>query len=232
MSARKLRVLTSNSMHGVLDELVPQFERTSGHKVSLSYDPAKVMLARIQRGETADLAILGASAIDELVKQGKITATSRRLIARCGVGIGVLKGAPRPDIGSVEAFKQMLLGAKSIAYTLEGASGIHFAGLIERLGIAAEVKAKGRTQAGGLVGELVARGEAELAVQQIPEIMAVPGVEFVGPLPPALQMTTLSAAGIFADSKQPAAAQALLDFLSTPAAAQVFSAKGMEPVGG
>ncbi|MBI3045694.1 MAG: substrate-binding domain-containing protein [Betaproteobacteria bacterium] len=228
MTAR-IKLLTSNSVHGVLDELLPRFEGARGHKVEVSYDPAKVMLARIRAGETADLAILGASAIDALVKEGRIVAASRRELARCGVGVGVRKGAPRPDIGSVEAFKQALLGAKSIAYTLEGASGIHFAGLIERLGIAAQVRAKARTQAGGLVGELVARGEAELAVQQIPEIMAVPGVDYAGPLPKALQLITTSAAGIFADAAQPDGARALLDFLAAPASARVFEAKGLEP---
>lgn len=224
-----IKLFTSNSMHGVLDELVPEFERASGHKVSVSYDPAKLMLTRINSGETADLAILGGSAIEELVNQGKIAAGSRRVLARCGVGIGVRKGVPKPDIGSVEAFKRALLDARSIAYTREGASGIHFAGLIERLGIAAQVKAKARTQPGGLVGEWVAAGEAEIAVQQIPEIMAVPGVELVGPLPKDLQSITVSSAGIFADSKQPEAAQALLDFLSTPASARVFRARGLEP---
>lgn len=224
-----IKLFTTNSMHGVLDELLPRFERASGHKVSVSYDPARVMLARIQAGETADLAILGSSAMEELVKQGKIAAASRRVVARCGVGIGVRAGSPGPDIGSVEAFKRALLSAKSIAYTLEGASGIHFAGLIERLGIAEQVKAKAVTRSGGLIGELVAAGEAEIAVQQIPEILAVPGVDFAGPLPQELQMITVSAAGVFADSRQPAAAKELLEFLSTPAAARVFRAKGLEP---
>lgn len=224
-----IKLFTSNSLRAVMDELVPQFERASGHPVSVSYDPAKVMLARIQSGETADLAILGGSAIEELTKQGKIAAGSRRVLARCGVGIGVRAGAPRPDIGSVGAFKRMLLNAKSVAYTRQGASGIHFAGLIERLGIAGEVRAKAATRAGGLIGELVARGEAEIAVQQIPELMAVPGIELVGPLPRELQMITVSSAGIFAGSAQPKAAQQLLEFLSTSASARVFRAKGLEP---
>ena len=216
-------------MHAVLDELIPAFERAGGDRVAVSYDPAQVMLRRIKNGETADVAILGTSAIDELAKLGKIAAASRRVLSRCGVGVGVRAGAPKPDIGSVDAFKRMLHNARSVAYTLNGASGIHFAGLIERLGIAAEVKAKAATRPGGLIAELVVAGEAEIAVQQIPEIMAVPGIELVGPLPRELQMITVSAAGIFADSKQPEAARALLEFLSTPGAARVMKARGLEP---
>lgn len=228
-NAAQIKVLCSNSSHAVMDELVPEFERASGHKVSISYDPAKMMLSRIEGGETADLAILGAPAIDELMKQGKIAARGRRDLARCGIGIAVRAGAPKPDIGSVEAFKRALLNAKSVAHTESGVSGMHFAGLIERLGIAEQVKAKARTQPGGLVGELVANGEAEIAVQQIPELMAVPGIELVGPLPQELQKITLVSAGMFAASRHPDAAQAMLEFLSTPAAARVYKAKGLEP---
>lgn len=225
-----VNVLTSNSMRAVMDELAPQFERATGNKVSVSYDPAKIILRRIAGGETPDLIICGASALEEMAKQGKIVAGTSRPVARCGVGIAVRTGAPKPDISSVEAFKRTLLNAKSVAYTQEGASGIHFAGLIERLGIAEQMKTRAVRQPGGLVGELVAAGKAEVAVQQIPELMAVPGVELVGPLPHEVQATTVSAAGIFAGSKQAEAARALLDFLSTPASASVLKAKGLEPV--
>jgi molybdate transport system substrate-binding protein len=211
-------------------ERAPQFERANDCKIAISYDPAKVMLARIQKGETADLAILGSGAIDELVKQGKISAGSRRVLARCRVGVAVLAGKPRPDISSVEAFKRTLLGAKSVAYTQEGASGMHFAGLIERLGIAEQVKAKAVRQPGGLIGELVAAGKAEIAIQQIPELMAVAGIELVGPLPAAIQLVTVSSVGIFAGTKQAEAAQSFIQFLVTPAAARVMKTKGLEPM--
>ena len=213
-----------------MGELAPQFERANDCKIAISYDPAKVMLARIQKGETADLAILGSGAIDELVKQGKISAGSRRVLARCRVGVAVLAGKPRPDISSVEAFKRTLLGAKSVAYTQEGASGMHFAGLIERLGIAEQVKAKAVRQPGGLIGELVAAGKAEIAIQQIPELMAVAGIELVGPLPAEIQLVTVSSAGIFAGTKQAEAAQSFIQFLVTPAAARVMKTKGLEPM--
>jgi molybdate transport system substrate-binding protein len=227
--AAGIKVLCSNSSHAVMKELIPAFERASGHKVSISYDTAILTLSRIKSGETADLVILNAPAIDELTKQGRIAAGSRRTLARCGVGIAVRAGAPKPDIGSVETFKRALLDAKSIAHTEAGASGIHFSGLIERLGIAAQVKAKARTRPGGLIGELVAKGEAELAVQQIPELMAVAGIELVGPLPQELQSITTVTAAVFADARQPDAAREFLAFLSTPAAARVFKAKGLEP---
>lgn len=225
----EIRLFVSNSMRGVMDELLPQFGRASGHKVKASYDPAKVMMERIERGETADLAILGGSAIDELAKQGKVATGSKRVIARCGIGVAVLAGANKPDIGTVEAFKRALLAAQSVAWTQEGASGMYFSGLIERLGIAGEMQAKAVRQPGGLIGELVAAGKAELAVQQIPELMAVPGIELVGPLPKEIQQITVSSAGVFADTKHSGAAQALLEFLSTPAAARVFRERGLEP---
>jgi molybdate transport system substrate-binding protein len=224
-----IQLFVSNSLRGVLGELIPQFERSSGHAVSISYDPAKLMMERIARGESADLVILGGSAIEDLVRNGKVVPASRRVIASCGIGIAVLAGAKKPDIGSLEAFKSALLAAKSIAWTQEGASGIYFTKLIERLGIAEAVQAKAVRLPGGLIGELVAARKAELAVQQIPELMAVPGIELVGPLPGEIQQTTVSSAGVFTGAREPGAAQALLDFLTTPASAKVFKARGHEP---
>ena len=224
-----IKLFCSNSMRGVMDELLPQFERASGHKVEVSYDPAKLMMERIQRGESADLLIIGGSALQELEKAGKIAAGSRGVISSCGVGVAVKAGAPKPEIGTVDAFKRALLAAKSVAYTEHGASGIYFSGLIEKLGIAAEIKAKAARQAGGLVGEIVAAGKAELAVQQVPELMVVKGIDYVGPLPQEIQQTTVSSAGIFASSKAPKETRALLDFLVTPDAKRVMKAKGHEP---
>jgi molybdate transport system substrate-binding protein len=228
-SGASLVLFSSNSTRAVLAELLPQFERASGCRVSASYDPALIMLRRIDAGDTADLAILGQSAIDALAASRKIVPESRRTLARCGVGIGARAGAAKPDVSSTAALKQTLLAAKSIAHTTSGASGIHFGGIIKRLGIEDEVRAKAVTNEGGLIGELVARGEAELAVQQIPELMAVPGVELVGPLPQELQSISVLAAGIFAGARDKAAAKALIDFLATPAAMRVFRAKGLEP---
>ena len=228
-SAAQLRLFTSNSMRGVLGQLVPEFERSSGCLLNVSFDPEKIMLRRIAAGEHADLVILSKGAIDALADEGTIDGDSRRTLARCGIGVAVRAGAPKPDISSVDAFKQALLEAKSIAHTREGASGLYFATLIERLGIAAEVKAKARTQPGGLVAELIANGEAELAVQQVPELMAVPGVDLVGPLPQQVQNISIVTAGIFRNAAQPDAAREFLEFLATPASSRVFRAKGLEP---
>ena len=167
--------------------------------------------------------------IDELTQQGHVVAGSKRELARCGAGVAVRAGVPKPDISTVEAFKRALLDAKSIAHTTSGASGMHLLRVVERLGIAQQVKAKARTQPGGLVGEILARGEADLAVQQIPELLAVPGLDFVGPLPAELQITSIVSAAIFSRAAQPEAARALLEFLSTPAAARVLKAGGLEP---
>ena len=224
-----IQVFTSNGMRGVMGELAPRFEKASGHKLAVSYDPGQIMMRRIDAGETADVVMLGGSALDDLAKKGKIAAGSTRAYSSCGIGVAVAAGLSKPDIGSIEAFKRALLAANSIAYTIEGASGIHFSGLIERLGIAREVQAKAVRQPGGLVGELVAAGKAELAIQQIPELLAVPGIQYVGPLPGDLQKTTVSSVGLFAGSKEPAAAQAFLDFLFTPESLDVVKGKGHQP---
>jgi molybdate transport system substrate-binding protein len=223
-----VHLFATNSLRGALDRLIPQFERAHAHTVSISYDPAKLMLERVRRGETADLAMLGASAIDALLKEGKLAAGSRRPVAQCGVGVGVRAGAKQPDIGSVDAFRNALLAAKAVAWTTDGVSGIYFSELIERMGIADALRAKALTQPGGLVGHFVVEGKAELAVQQIPELLAVPGIELVGPLPKDIQRYTVSASGVFTDAKQPGAARALQDFLTSPEAGQVFKAAGHE----
>lgn len=226
----EIALFTSNSMRGVLNELLPQYERATGNKVRVSYDPAQIMRQRIDAGETADVGILGRAMLDELAAQGKIVAESRRTLARCGVGVGVLAGKPKPDVSTLDAFKRALLDAKSIAFTVSGASGIHFSGIIEKLGIAEAIHAKAVRQPGGLVGELLVAGKADLAIQQIPELMAVPGVEVVGPLPQEIQATSVSGVGIFTSSQQSEAAQTLLDLIASPESARVFRAKGHEPV--
>ena len=225
----EIKLFSSGSTVGALRELIPQFERATGHRVTVSNEPGKIMLERITRGDTGDVLLTGSTVIDELTQQGHVVAGSKRELARCGAGVAVRAGVPKPDISTVEAFKRALLDAKSIAHTTSGASGMHLLRVVERLGIAQQVKAKARTQPGGLVGEILARGEADLAVQQIPELLAVPGLDFVGPLPAELQITSIVSAAIFSRAAQPEAARALLEFLSTPAAARVLKAGGLEP---
>jgi molybdate transport system substrate-binding protein len=228
--ADEIRTLSSTGMKSVLTSLAPEFERASGHKLAITYDTANLLMGRLRGGgEGVDLVILTDSTMDELAKLGRIAPGTRATLARSGMGLSVRAGAPKPEIKSVESLKKALLEANSIAYTTTGASGIYFAGLIDKLGIGDQVRAKAKTRSGGAVGELVARGEAEMAVQQIPELLGVGGLDFVGPLPREIQLYTAFPAAVLADAKHPAAARALIAFLSTPAAARAMQAKGMEP---
>ena len=226
----EIRLFSSGSTAGALRELLPQFEGATGHRVTVSNEPGKIMLERIKRGDTGDVVLTGSTVVEELANAGHIVAGSRRDLARCRAGVAVRAGVPKPDISSLEAFKRALLEAKSIAHTTSGASGMHLMRVVERLCIAQQVKAKAKTQPGGLVGEILARGEAELAVQQIPELLAVPGLEFVGPLPPEIQITSVVSAAIFSGAAQPEVARTLLEFLSTPASARILHASGLDPL--
>lgn len=219
-------------MSASLRELMPQFERVHDCKVAMHFEPAQILLQEIRGGKSFDLGILGTGVMELLVQDGTIAGGSVRLLTSNGIGVGVLKGAPQPDISSVDAFKRALLNAKSVAYTTAGASGIYFAGLIEKLGIADAIKAKAKTQPGGLVADLVVNGSAELAVQQVPEILAVAGVDYVGPLPAEIQTLSVNAGGVFVKAAQPVLAQKLLDFLRSAAAARVFKVRGLEPAEG
>ena len=228
-TAAEIKVISSTGMSTMMKDLIPAFERASGHKVAISYDTSNIIMGRIKSGETADLIILTGPVIDDLTKQGKVSAGSRADLAKSGIGVVVKTGAPKPDISTADAFKRALIGAKSVTYTATGASGIYFAGITEKLGIGEQVKAKAKTPAGGHVAELVAKGEAELGVQMISELRGVPGTEYIGPLPGDLQMFTVFSAGLFAGTKQADPAKALVHFLTTPDAARVYKAGGMEP---
>ncbi|MGP0089323.1 MAG: substrate-binding domain-containing protein [Xanthobacteraceae bacterium] len=224
-----IKVLASNGVKAVLSELAPQFEQSTGGDLAVTFDRSSELKKRIEAGEIFDVAILTAPMIDDLIRQRKIAAGTVSNIARSGVGVAVRAGAPKPDIGTVEAFKRTLLDAKSVAYTTEGASGMHFASVLQRLRIADAVNAKSKTQPGGSVAELVAGGDAELAVQQISELLPVAGTEVVGPFPPELQNFTLFTAGLAAVGKAHEGARALVKFLTAPSIAAVLKAKGMEP---
>ena len=229
-SPEAIRILTSNSSLTVLDALAPAFERASGHRYTVDVASAKVMLGRIKSGETGDVVILGASVVKELEQLGMVAAGSGRLFARSRVGVAVRAGAPKPDISSVDAFRCTLLNARSIAHTVHGASGMYVPVLLERLGIAEQMKPKTVTRPGGYIGTVVAAGEAEIAVQQIVELLAVPGIDLVGPLPDEIQKVFETSAGVFAASRHATAAETLLRFLLAPAHAGVFREKGLEQV--
>jgi molybdate transport system substrate-binding protein len=224
-----IKVLASNGVKAVLLELAPQFEQLTGRNLAITFDRSSELKKQIEAGERFDVAILTGPMIDDLIRQRKIAAGSGANIARSGVGVAVRAGAPKPDIGTVEAFKRALLDAKSLAYTTEGASGVYFASVLQRLKIADAVRAKSKTQPGGAVGELVARGEAELAVQQISELLPVASTEIVGPFPPELQSFTLFTAGLAGASKELEGAKVLVKYLAAPGIAAVLKAKGMEP---
>jgi len=230
----EIKVLTAGAFKQVLLALLPDFERTSGHKVTVENDTVGALTKRIVGGEAFDLAVLTPKAVDDLAKEGKFAAGSRANLARVGVGVVVKEGTPKPDIGSVAAFRQALLAAKSVAYidpAAGGSSGIYVAGLLDKLGIAAEVKPKAKLIPGGAVAEHVAKGEAELGIHQISEILPVKGVTLVGALPAEIQNYTVYAAGLGAQAKDGDAAKALLKTLTSPAAAEVLKSKGMEPAG-
>jgi molybdate transport system substrate-binding protein len=226
VKADDIKVLCTIGVKPALPDLVTEFERATGHKVSIVWGNAATLKTRYLEGEQADVAVLTAAAIDDLVKAGKVTG--RVDLARSGMGFAVKAGAPKPDISSPEALKRTLLAAKSAGYSSQGASSIYFVTVIERLGIAAEVKAKHKDTAGA-VGELVAAGEAEIGVQQIPELAAVPGVVVIGPFPDELQVITVFSAALDAKAQNNDAAKAFVKFISGPAAAAAYKAKGLDP---
>ena len=227
--AVEIKVLSTQATEEAYRELVPQFEKASGHKVTTIFTGTLDVQKRIAAGETYDLIIMAGPAIDDFIKAGKIVAGSRVDIARSGVGVGVRAGAPKPDISTTEAFEKALLAAKSIGYST-GPSGVYVTGLFQRLGIADQIKGKlKQTPTGIFVGTLVASGEAEIGVQQVSEMSHFPGVDYVGPLPKDIQEITVFSSGTQVGSKQTDAANAWIKFLTAPAAAPAFKARGLEP---
>jgi molybdate transport system substrate-binding protein len=226
----RLRILASNGVKSALEELGPAFERASRHKLAIRFGLGADLKRRIEAGEAFDLAMLAAAALEGLAKQGKVDAGSRAWIARSGSGLAIRKGAARPDIGTVDALKRTLLSAKSICWAKEGVSGAYFAGLVERLGIAGEIKPKATlASSGDEVGRLVAEGKCELGVILVNEIMAAPGVELAGPFPREVQSYTEFQAAVASGSGNAAAARELVAFLKQPSSGAVFRAKGQEP---
>jgi molybdate transport system substrate-binding protein len=226
--AAVIEVLSTLALRGVLTEVAADFLARTGLAVAAGYKSTNAQLLAISQGATADMAIITRPAIDQLVGAGKIVAGSAADIAQSGVGLAVRAGAPKPDIATVEAFKRTLLAAKSIAFSRIGASGLHFGEVIERLGIAAEVRRKAII-GDSYVGEIAARGEAELAVQQISELMPVAGIDIVGPLPGDLQKISVFSAGIFTAARNPAGAAKLIAYLALPELAPILIRKGLSP---
>jgi molybdate transport system substrate-binding protein len=226
----ELRVLSTHAAMDVVNALGPAFERDTGIRLSLGYDPGRAIKRHLDNGGTCDIAIVTQPVFDTLVQQNMMLAATRADVGRCGLGVAVRKGAAVPDVSTPDALKQALLMAKSVVRSTDGASGQHFETLIERLGIAEAMRGKIVMGPSGRVAELVARGEGELAVQQIPELLPVEGTTFAGPYPAELQLYSTFCAGITTTCQHREAAEAFIAALTTPEAAKWFAAAGLEPV--
>jgi molybdate transport system substrate-binding protein len=234
VEAAEIKVLCAEAMKPVFEEIARDFERTSGDKVTATYSTAGVIAYRIRDGELTDGAIIPRAAFSPLVNEGKITSGSATRVAHSLLAVAVRAGAPKPDISTVEALKRTLLAAKSITYpdpTEGGAIGIQAASVIDRLGLTDQLKSKTTLTPAGEFRDILAMGQAELAIVQPVVVVNYPGIDLVGPLPAELQNTTSFdfMAGIGANAKESAAAKALILYLLSPAAARVIKAKGMEP---
>jgi molybdate transport system substrate-binding protein len=227
--AAEIKVLSSIATREAYLELVPQFERATAHKVTTTWAGTVDIMKRMAAGERYDVVMISSKEMEELIQQSKIDGGSRVEMARCGIGVAVQAGARKPDISSGEALKRTLLAANTVGYT-SGPSGVYMAALIERMGIAGEIKPKHRgVPSGGTIGTIVATGEAEIGFQQISELVHIEGIDYVGPLPADVQKITVFCAGIQAGAPQSAAAKELLAFLTAPAAAPVYKKHGLEP---
>lgn len=233
MDGAEIQVMNSGGFTAAYQELVPEFEATTQHKVvtvsgaSMGNAPSAIPM-RLSRGEPADIVILAASALEDLIQQGKVQQGSRVDLALSSIGMAVRAGEPKPDISSVEALKRTLLLAKSIAYS-SSASGTYLATeLLPKLGILGQIKFKCKRIESERVGAVVARGEAEIGFQQISELLPIPGITYVGPLPPGAQKVTVFSAGIVVGAKNPEAAVSLIKFLASPSAAEAIKKSGLE----
>jgi len=229
--AAEIKTLITTAMEEAIVELVPPFERSTGHKVTVSYDPSGGLARRLRGGEFADMILIASRELDQLIAEGK--AKERADVSRTGIALAVRKGAPHPDVSTPEALKRTLLAAKSIGHTAPAGGGItalHVQNVFKRLGITEQVTPKVKLAAGGPNGRvsvLVATGEAEIGLQQLSELMSNPNVEVIGLLPDSLQQITINAAGITSVAKEPDAARALIRHLATPEALAIYKGKGL-----
>jgi molybdate transport system substrate-binding protein len=222
-----IKILSGGAMRTLMVEVVPLFERATGHKAEIEFALTSALTRKIEDGAVFDVALLPRPELDELGRAGKIASGSTADVTRSTVGFCVRAGAPKPDIATVAAFKRALIGARSISYS-DGPSGAYIAALLLRLGIADAMKPKTRLTSRP-VAELVAAGEAEIGFQQIVAILPVKGAELVGPLPSELQNVIIYSAGLSVAAQESAAARALIGFLAAPEVVGLIRAKGMEP---
>ena len=224
-----LKVLSGNGPRAAVRELCAEFERSTGNAVNLVFDVNPAVVKRAEAGENFDVAVGNPATIEQLIKSGKVLPESFADIGRSGLGVAVRRGAPKPDLSTAEAFKKTLLAAKAVAYPGEGASGLYFVSLLDRLGIKPEMQGKLKPMVAEDTVEVVARGEADMVVVVATRIVGVPGVDYVGPIPEALQTKIGFAAGLSSATKEPDAAKALIAFFTAPAAKATLKAKGVEP---
>jgi len=234
-SAAEVRVMISGGLTAAFKALVPEFERITGNTVLIAYGPSmgttvNAIPVRLERGEPADVLIMVGYALDDLVKRGKVVANSKVDLVKSPIGIAVKSGAPKPDISSADAVKRALLAAKTIAYS-DSASGVYVSTeMFGKLGITDAMKGKARQIPATPVGEIVAKGDAEIGLQQISELKPVSGIDIIGPLPDDLQKITVFSAGIASVSKEPDAGKALIKFLASPAARDTMISSGLDPI--
>jgi molybdate transport system substrate-binding protein len=228
--AAEITLMASTGVSSMMKALLPEFEKQTGHRIIASYDTSNIMMKRLQSGEATDLIILTAPLVDEVIQKGKVAVGGRTDIAKSGIGIAIQSGKAKPDISNAEALKKTLLEASSIAYTGTGASGIYFSKLVDQLGIGEQVRAKAKTPPGGIIAEIIAKGDAEIGVQMISELTGVKGTEYIGPLPGQLQLYTVFSIGQMKNSKEVEAGKALTKFLTSPEAINVYKKQGMEAI--
>jgi len=226
-----VRILSTLAVAGAMGGLSARLEAAAGERVEADFLPTVGLLARIRAGERADLAILTEEGIAALVAEGVLDASGRRDLVRSHIGFAVKAGAPHPPLEGLEAMRETLLAAPCVAYSRTGASGIAFAALLERLGIAEAVNARARIVPAGFTAELLPTGEASLAVQQVSELLAVPGIELAGRLPREVEVVAVFSAAPFREAARPAAAARLIRFLASPEAAPALARAGLEPIG-
>lgn len=229
-SSQRLNVLSTMALRNALKALIPAFTAASGVQIDIEYGATAHLSERIRAGARSDLLLAVAGSVDELIGEGILKIGSRVDLASSDVAMAVALSAPVPDISTQDAFIATLKAARSIAFSKQGASGMYFASLIKRLGLDEEVRAKATVLPEGLTGALVAKGEVELAVQQMSELMQVPGINIFGKLPAAVQQSTVFSAGVFKESPQSVAIAALIQFLQTSDAKRAFAQQGLDPV--
>jgi molybdate transport system substrate-binding protein len=232
-SAAEIKVFSTVGVKSVLEEIIPNFEKASGHKLNITWSTAALLTKRVQDGEMADAMILIRGNVDTLLKDGKVAPGSDATFGKSIFAVGIKAGAPKPDISTPDAFKQALLASKAVSFSdpaTGGASGVYTVKQFKRMGIAEQMKSKSKhPPSGGFAGTLLVNGEADLAINSKPELLMVPGVEVVGPLPGDMAFTVIYTAGVQTGTAQADAAKALVKYLMSPEAQAVFKAKGFDP---